>query len=74
MEIIACWMTDPVHETKSGYAKLATRLVERLDRESAPQAEPPKATPNKKRNQSPTTDSVCARGGTGYLGGESRGS
>jgi hypothetical protein len=29
-------MTDPVHGTKSGYTKLDTKLVERMEQDSSP--------------------------------------
>ncbi len=29
--MIVCWITDPVHSTKSGYTKLAMKLVEKME-------------------------------------------
>jgi hypothetical protein len=39
--MIACWMTDPVHGTKSGYTKLAMELVEKMEADLAAKAAPP---------------------------------
>jgi hypothetical protein len=34
--MIAHWMSDPVHGTKTGYSKLAMKLAERVEADSAP--------------------------------------
>ncbi len=34
--MIAHWMSDPVHGTKTGYSKLAMKLADRVEADSAP--------------------------------------
>jgi hypothetical protein len=67
----AHWMTDPVHGTKTGYSKLAMKLAERVEADSAPKNITKKAT-TKKRVASPeacssssssSSRSVRGRGG-----------
>jgi hypothetical protein len=50
--MIAHWMSDLVHGTKTGYSKLATKLADRVDADSAPKNLVKKAT-TKKRAASP---------------------
>ncbi len=47
------WMSDPVHGTKTGYTKLAMKLVERMENDTAPKPVPSKAPASKKRDASP---------------------
>jgi hypothetical protein len=50
--MIAHWMSDPVHGTKTGYSKLAMKLAERVEADLIPKT-PAKRTPSKKRAASP---------------------
>jgi len=54
--MIAHWMSDPVHGTKTGYSKLATKLADRVDSDSAPK-NVVKKTAAKKRAASPEAGS-----------------
>jgi hypothetical protein len=54
--MIAHWMSDPVHGTKTGYSKLATKLADRVDADSAPKNLVKKTTA-KKRAASPEAGS-----------------
>jgi hypothetical protein len=46
--MIACWMTDPVLRTMSGYTKLAKKLVERMEEDTTPKPVPFKAIDSRK--------------------------
>ncbi len=50
--MIAHWMSDPVHGTKTGYSKLAMKLAERVEADLVPKTPARKAT-TKKRAASP---------------------
>jgi hypothetical protein len=50
--MIAHWMGDPVHGTKTGYSKLAMKLAERVEGDLIPKT-PAKRTSSKKRAASP---------------------
>jgi hypothetical protein len=54
--MIAHWMSDPVHGTKTGYSKLATKLAERVEADLVPK-KIAKATTSKKRAASPEAGS-----------------
>ena len=54
--MIAHWMSDPVHGTKTGYSKLAMKLAERVEADLIPKT-PVKRTPSKKRAASPEAGS-----------------
>ncbi len=54
--IIAHWMSDPVHGTKTGYSKLAMKLAERVEADLVPKT-PAKKAPSKKRVTSPQASS-----------------
>ncbi len=54
--MIAHWMSDPVHGTKTGYSKLAMKLAERVEADSAPKNLAKNAT-TKKRAASPEASS-----------------
>ncbi len=45
--MIAHWMSDPVHGTKTGYSKLAMKLAERVEADLVPKT-PAKRAPTKK--------------------------
>jgi hypothetical protein len=54
--MIAHWMSDPVHGTKTGYSKLAMKLAERVKADLVPKT-PAKKAPTKKRVVSPEASS-----------------
>ncbi len=54
--MIAHWISDPVHGTKTGYSKLAMTLAERVEADLVPKT-PAKKAPTKKRVASPETSS-----------------
>ncbi len=54
--MIAHWMSDPVHGTKTGYSKLAMKLAERMEADLVPKT-PAKKSTSKKRAASPEVDS-----------------
>jgi hypothetical protein len=54
--MIAHWMSDPVHGTKTGYSKLASKLVDRVDADTTPK-NLVKKTAAKKRAASPEAGS-----------------
>jgi hypothetical protein len=54
--MIAHWMSDPVHGTKTGYSKLAMKLAERVEADTAPK-NPAKKASSKKRAASPEASS-----------------
>ncbi len=54
--MIAHWMSDPVHGTKTGYSKLAMKLAERVEADLIPKI-PAKRTTSKKRAASPEAGS-----------------
>ncbi len=53
--MIAHWMSDPVHGTKTGYSKLAMKLAERVEADTV--KTPAKKAPSKKRAASPAASS-----------------
>jgi hypothetical protein len=79
--MIACWMTDTEHGTKSGYTKLAMKLVERMEADTsfnnAPYQEggcsppPPPPQPGSSGN---SARNVQGRGEMGYGRRDSTGS
>ncbi len=54
--MIAHWMSDPVHGTKTGYSKLAMKLAERVEADTTPK-NPAKKASTKKRAASPEASS-----------------
>jgi hypothetical protein len=54
--MIAHWMSDPVHGTKTGYSKLAMKLAERVEADLIPKTLA-KRTTSKKRAASPEAGS-----------------
>ncbi len=54
--MIAHWMSDPVHGTKTSYSKLAMKLAERVEADLVPKT-PAKKAPSKKRVASPEASS-----------------
>jgi hypothetical protein len=54
--MIAHWMSDPVHRTKTGYSKLAMKLAERVEADLVPKT-PAKKAPSKKQVASPEASS-----------------
>jgi hypothetical protein len=72
--MIAHWMSDPVHGTKTGYSKLATKLADRVEADSAPKnlvkkttakkhaASPEAGSSSNSSNSSSSSRSVRGRG------------
>jgi hypothetical protein len=54
--MIAHRISDPVHSTKTGYSKLAMKLAERVEADTAPK-NPAKKAPSKKHITSPEASS-----------------
>jgi len=73
--MIAHWMSDPVHGTKTGYSKLASKLVDRVDADTTPKnlvkktaakkraASPEAGSSNSSPHGSSSSRNVCGRGG-----------
>ncbi len=69
--MIARWMSDPVHGTKTGYSKLAMKLAERVEADTAPK-NPARKASSKKRAASPEASSSSSGSSSRNVPGRGR--